>query len=76
MTIHRPEPIPYDNIEVELVKKPGKGLGLGVMARTPSPGVYISDLVSIYIKTLSLIHTSFTSSINIQVIPTLMKVER
>ncbi|GBP75935.1 Multiple PDZ domain protein [Eumeta japonica] len=44
MTVFRPDPIPYEDVEVELPKKPGKGLGLGMMARTPPPGVYISDI--------------------------------
>lgn len=46
MTIHRPDPIQYDNVEVELVKKPGKGLGLALMAMNPGPGIYISDLLA------------------------------
>lgn len=44
MTVFRPEPVQYEDVEVELTRKPGKGLGLCLMAKTPAPGVYISDL--------------------------------
>lgn len=46
LTIYRPETIAYDTIEVELTKKSGKGVGLGIMARKTEPGVYVSDIVS------------------------------
>ncbi|XP_077294875.1 multiple PDZ domain protein-like [Arctopsyche grandis] len=45
MTVFRPEPVSYSEIDVDLMKKPGKGLGLGVMAKKPPPGVYISELI-------------------------------
>ncbi|XP_048487407.1 uncharacterized protein LOC105381073 isoform X2 [Plutella xylostella] len=45
MTVYRPDPLVYTDVEVEIPRKPGKGLGLGLMARTPGPGVYISDLI-------------------------------
>jgi hypothetical protein len=35
-----------DIIEVELVKKPGKGLGLSIVGRKNGPGIFISDIVS------------------------------
>ena len=35
-----------DIIEVELLKKPGRGLGLSIVGRRNGPGVYISDVVS------------------------------
>ncbi|XP_065558725.1 multiple PDZ domain protein-like isoform X2 [Artemia franciscana] len=35
----------YDTIEVNLMKKPGKGLGLSIVGRRNGPGVYISDVV-------------------------------
>lgn len=34
-----------EDIEVELVKKPGKGLGLSVVGRRNGTGVFISDMV-------------------------------
>ena len=34
-----------DLIEVELLKKPGRGLGLSIVGRRNGPGVYISDVV-------------------------------
>lgn len=35
----------YDVIEVELIKKPGKGLGLSIVGRKNGPGVFVSDVV-------------------------------
>ena len=35
----------YQDLEVELVKKPGKGLGLSVVGRRDGNGVFISDMV-------------------------------
>lgn len=46
MTVLRPETVTFNEFEVDLMKKPGKGLGLAVMAKKPPPGVFISDLVS------------------------------
>ncbi|KAK6042359.1 PDZ/DHR/GLGF domain protein, partial [Cooperia oncophora] len=31
--------------EVELVKKPGRGLGLSIVGRKNEPGVYVSEVV-------------------------------
>lgn len=45
MTVLRPETVSFNEIDIDLIKKPGKGLGLGVMAKKPPPGVYISELV-------------------------------
>lgn len=36
----------YDTFVVELVKKPGKGLGLSIVGRKNLPGVFVSDIVS------------------------------
>ena len=36
----------YDIFTVELVKKPGKGLGLSIVGKRNDVGVYISDIVS------------------------------
>lgn len=47
MTVFRPNTVEYTPIDVELVKKPGKGLGLSVVARKSGKGVYIADIVSI-----------------------------
>ena len=38
----------YQDLEVELNKKPGKGLGLSVVGRRDGNGVFISDMVSFY----------------------------
>lgn len=35
----------YDLIDVELVKKSGKGLGLSIVGRKNGSGVFISDVV-------------------------------
>lgn len=46
ITVYRPNNIEYSTIEVDLVKKPGKGLGLSLVARKSGKGVYIADIVS------------------------------
>jgi len=35
-----------DSFDVELTKKPGKGLGLSIVARKAGSGIFISDIVS------------------------------
>lgn len=35
-----------DSFEVELMKKPGKGLGLSIVGKKSGPGIFISDIVS------------------------------
>lgn len=35
-----------DCFDVELTKKPGKGLGLSIVGRKSGPGIFISDIVS------------------------------
>jgi multiple PDZ domain protein len=35
----------YNTLEIELVKKPGRGLGISIVGRTNEPGVYISEIV-------------------------------
>ena len=47
----------YQDIQVTLVKKSGKGLGLSVVGRRDGPGVFISALV--WICFLSDISTKF-----------------
>ena len=37
----------FDVMEVELTKKPGKGLGLSIVGRKNGNGVFISDVVSL-----------------------------
>lgn len=37
----------FDVMEVELTKKPGKGLGLSIVGRKNGNGVFISDVVSV-----------------------------
>lgn len=36
----------YDTFTVELMKKPGKGLGISIVGRRNDTGVFISDIVS------------------------------
>ncbi|KHJ41541.1 hypothetical protein D918_08393 [Trichuris suis] len=36
----------YDIFEVELNKKPGKGLGLSIVGRKHEPGIFIAEVVS------------------------------
>lgn len=43
-----------EDIDVELVKKPGKGLGLSVVGRRNGTGVFISDMVSSYLAIISI----------------------
>ncbi|XP_018562817.1 inactivation-no-after-potential D protein isoform X2 [Anoplophora glabripennis] len=46
MSVYRPNNIEYSTIEVDLIKKPGKGLGLSVVARKSGKGVYIADIIT------------------------------
>lgn len=39
----------FDVMEVELVKKPGKGLGLSIVGRKNGNGVFISDVVTNFV---------------------------
>ncbi|CAH2098117.1 unnamed protein product [Euphydryas editha] len=45
MTVYRPDPLQYEEIETELTKKSGKPLGLNCFARIEGPGVYIGELL-------------------------------
>lgn len=47
MTVHRPDPIKYEEIEVDLTRKAGKALGLTCIAPVQAPGVYLGEFVSI-----------------------------
>lgn len=47
MTVYRPEPIQYEEIEVELTKKSGRPLGLNCVPPIEGNGAYIGELVSI-----------------------------
>jgi hypothetical protein len=38
-----------DTFDVELTKKPGKGLGLSLKGRKSGSGIFISDIVSLII---------------------------
>ncbi|KRX50958.1 InaD-like protein, partial [Trichinella murrelli] len=42
----------YDIFEVELNKKPGKGLGLSIVGRKHEPGIFIAEVVVILIFTM------------------------
>jgi hypothetical protein len=46
LVVYRPERIEYTRLDVDLIKKPGKGMGLSVIARKSGKGVYIADIVS------------------------------
>lgn len=45
----------YDIFTVELVKKPGKGLGLSIVGKRNDVGVYISDIVSEFPNSVSIV---------------------
>ncbi|XP_075985823.1 multiple PDZ domain protein-like isoform X3 [Anticarsia gemmatalis] len=45
MTVHRPDPIKYEEVEVDLSRKGGKPLGLTCVAPVQAPGVYIGELL-------------------------------
>ncbi|XP_049881193.1 uncharacterized protein LOC126377499 isoform X3 [Pectinophora gossypiella] len=45
MTVHRVEPIKYDDIEVELTRKAGRVLGLTLVAFNSGTGVYLGDML-------------------------------
>lgn len=46
LTVYRPEQVSYTTVDVDLMKKSGKGLGISVIARKDGKGVYISEIVS------------------------------
>lgn len=46
LIVYRPEQVSYTTVEVDLIKKSGKGLGISVIARKDGKGVYISEIVS------------------------------
>ncbi|KAL1512843.1 hypothetical protein ABEB36_002361 [Hypothenemus hampei] len=45
ITIFRPTNLEYTPLEVDLVKKPGKGLGLSITGRKSRKGVYVADII-------------------------------
>lgn len=45
LTVFRPDPIPYTEVEVELTRKAGKTLGLTCIAPVEGAGVYLGDLL-------------------------------
>lgn len=47
--VFRPTNVEYTPIDVELVKKPGKGLGLSINGKKSGKGVFIADIVSILV---------------------------
>jgi hypothetical protein len=46
MIVYRADPNEVENIDVEIMKKPGKNLGLGFYVGNPK-GILITDIVSI-----------------------------
>lgn len=55
-----------DMMEVELTKKPGKGLGLSIVGRKNGTGIFISDVVSIMWPSLLLKLIMFLIFLQIQ----------
>lgn len=45
MTVYRPDPLQFEEIEIELKKKSGKPFGISCMALLRGPGVYVNELV-------------------------------
>ncbi|CAG4994877.1 unnamed protein product [Parnassius apollo] len=45
LTVFRPDPIQYDEVEVELSRKSGRALGLACVAPIQGTGVYIGELL-------------------------------
>ncbi|KRT81283.1 PDZ domain-containing protein [Oryctes borbonicus] len=46
LSVYRPEKIDFQVVETEIIKKPGKGLGVSVIARKDGKGVYISEILT------------------------------
>ncbi|CAH2058322.1 unnamed protein product, partial [Iphiclides podalirius] len=46
LTVFRPEPIQYEEVEVELARKGGRALGICCRAPPNGPGLYINELLS------------------------------
>ncbi|XP_044265647.1 inaD-like protein isoform X2 [Tribolium madens] len=46
LVVYRPERLDFTKLDVELTKKPGKGMGLSVIARKSGKGVYIGDIIN------------------------------
>lgn len=57
LVVFRPEKLSFTDVDVELTKKPGKGLGLSVVGRQSGKGAYVSEIVSTMIKTNSYLQT-------------------
>ncbi|KAF9809033.1 hypothetical protein SFRURICE_014049, partial [Spodoptera frugiperda] len=45
MTVHRQEPLKYEEVEIDLTRKAGKALGLTCVAPVQAPGVYLGQLL-------------------------------
>lgn len=50
LIVYRPDQVGFSTIEVDLIKKSGKGLGISVITRKSGNGVYIFDVVSRKLK--------------------------
>ncbi|CAH1123851.1 unnamed protein product [Ceutorhynchus assimilis] len=46
ITVFRPTNLEYTTIETDLIKKPGKGLGLSIIGRKSGKGVYVADIIA------------------------------
>uniref|UniRef100_A0A2A4K6R3 PDZ domain-containing protein n=1 Tax=Heliothis virescens TaxID=7102 RepID=A0A2A4K6R3_HELVI len=45
LTVHRPEPVRWEEVEIDLARKAGRPLGLACVAPVVAPGVYIGNLL-------------------------------
>ncbi|XP_041971386.1 uncharacterized protein LOC121727564 [Aricia agestis] len=45
MTVYRPEPLQYDEVETELTRKSGRPLGLNCVAPLEGPGLYLGEIL-------------------------------
>ncbi|KAJ0172000.1 hypothetical protein K1T71_012763 [Dendrolimus kikuchii] len=46
LTVFRPEPLKYDEVEVELARKSGRALGITCVQPVQGTGVYLGDLIA------------------------------
>lgn len=46
IVVFRPEKVEMSTVDIELTKKPGKGLGLSLMAMKSGDKIFVSEIVS------------------------------
>lgn len=49
----------YDSLVVDLVKKPGRGLGISVVSKRDDVGVIVADIVRWNVSTIFTVYLSF-----------------